>query len=972
MRHITLSIHNLAGAKVCDLYDSNISAPGQAYEIIRTTELNGWKELSFIQPYMVDKRTNFRWKYIRNEYRLRIREDDYEDWYTISSPKRSRSSGQISNTVTCYHSSSILKTKNLYQNFDDTNGIDTCPNLVTKAQAGTGWALGVCDEFLERDGVTVKVRSLSSDGKVGSYQLITNICGLFNAYPIYHGATKTVDIRALSNKLPQKELIVGRNLSALSVDYNSDNIITRLYVEGEYGDNGYVGIDDVNPTGLTYLMNFDYYKELGLFTPDHQQFLDNYYTSIIDAVNSIKRNAQAITELSNKLNTLWGQPEFVMYKNVEGAMVEWYASSTIDDEDKAIVADDKIMVVHEDGTYSYITVEVDTDISAYPAVAKFKTPTSGIIGARETAIEAKKKTIESLEKEIDITVDETDVSTQRSQIDELNDAIDDIYNGTEDSVGLYDSMNEAIGLVDNLKSASAELSASQGIQLSLENQLVYEMGDMLKDGYWSNSNYIPGQEQLLYEDALEMMKELSKPQVSYTISIVHATDLFGKRITTFDLNCKARLYDPELNVNDIVFVNKIVDYLDNESRGSIEVSNDDQSLTGKSFDSILSRITQIADQIDQKASLYNRAEAINGNGQIQIDRLNGTIDVLRNRLLSSTSSWYTDDEGNIVFQSVNGRSAMMLTGEGFMIANGKTDSGDWNWRTFGTGAGFTADAIVTGYLSADRIEANSIGTRHLAQEITDSLGEISTLSTKITDVELKLEPSSLTSAVMSHESFQQFIDDLGDGAHISDTAPTEFVQDRLWLDTSVSPSLLKRCEYDAESDSYSWETVNDTAGLSKFANTLQQRIAKAEEKITDDSIVSTVTSSSTYQNQLEITKQSAVTQTVGELEVRFTSQDQAINQALATVNGVKADVDTWFNFSGDGQIIGKEGSPFTTKQNNQEYGFYHNGQKVAYMEGSVLNIPQAYARNILRIGGLKGTVDSEGNITWSWIGLTDK
>lgn len=125
---------------------------------------------------------------------------------------------------------------------------------------------------------------MSSTGKVGSYQLITNICGLFNAYPVYNGATKTVDIHALSDKLPQEEMIVGHNLNALSVEYDSDNIVTRLYVEGEYGEDGYVGIDDVNPTGLSYLLNFDYYKEIGLFTAKHQASLDEYYTNI-SAIN---------------------------------------------------------------------------------------------------------------------------------------------------------------------------------------------------------------------------------------------------------------------------------------------------------------------------------------------------------------------------------------------------------------------------------------------------------------------------------------------------------------------------------------------------------------------------------------------------------------------------------------------------------------------------------------------------------------
>ena len=46
---------------------------------------------------------------------------------------------------------------------------------------------------------------------------------------------------------------------------------------------------------------------------------------------------------------------------------------------------------------------------------------------------------------------------------------------------------------------------------------------------------------------------------------------------------------------------------------------------------------------------------------------------------------------------------MKLCGEGFMIAGSRTDTGEWDWRTFGTGEGFTADMLVTGFLSADRI-----------------------------------------------------------------------------------------------------------------------------------------------------------------------------------------------------------------------------------------------------------------------------
>lgn len=60
-------------------------------------------------------------------------------------------------------------------------------------------------------------------------------------------------------------------MTAIDRKEDASDVVTRLYVEGEYGDNGYVGIDDVNPTGLPFLLNFDYYRELGVFTEEHEE-----------------------------------------------------------------------------------------------------------------------------------------------------------------------------------------------------------------------------------------------------------------------------------------------------------------------------------------------------------------------------------------------------------------------------------------------------------------------------------------------------------------------------------------------------------------------------------------------------------------------------------------------------------------------------------------------------------------------------
>lgn len=136
--------------------------------------------------------------------------------------------------------------------------------------------------------------------------------------------------------------------------------------------------------------------------------------------------------------------------------------------------------------------------------------------------------------------------------------------------------------------------------------------------------------------------------------------------------------------------------------------------------------------LNQKKALYDRSKAISGDGSIPAQRLEGMIDVLKTRLSSSISNWYTDENGNLILESVNGTSAMQLCGEGFMIASAKTDGGKWDWRTFGTGEGFTADLIVTGFLSADRIQAGTITANHLASDVGQSLDLSSNTSIRMT------------------------------------------------------------------------------------------------------------------------------------------------------------------------------------------------------------------------------------------------
>ena len=1051
--YCAVDVFDYSNNKLCSLYDSNIDAQGQAYNIVYTIERSGWQELTFNLPFMIEAERNFRWDYIKAEYKVRLIHGSTTEWFIIHQPKKTKNGQGITNNVTCSHISSLLKTKNIYLTFDkDGDGIDTMPNLVTAALKNTGWSLGSYDVLYESDGETEKIRSLGSDGKEGSYQLISDICSLFQCYPVYHGDTQTVDIYALNTSMrpildadgSQIELMVGRDLEGVTVEHDSSNIVTRLYVEGNYTGDEYIGIDDVNPTGLSYLLNFDYYKEIGLFTDEHQAALDRYLQLMQPCVEKIREKAAVLESEKSNLYSLWGSYRYVMkltaFAEYVSYLSQWLMTtfngtrdlrqlSIKDSVSRATTAgwsnsrgydtcaylfksyemgiDGQLYYVSltpikTDGTFmteteldsyaSYLSSSTDvltadtdetngkslifnvltnengttydtqktellgnlailpqvlgvyyttasltsgwiktaiqniagadiidderfgeltslcqtspqeitktlyeeTDMSslsyeerqllisrrqfadgdeiitfsgdgAYRSqnagengaitfannervAIKFITYTSGSVGALHNTIVTKQKMIADDQRTLQVAIDEgittditreerilaaletyfatfngnvdlenfgspssTFVTTQaqlsddtyivvitkdltdvddyveglaassatisalltadsgswgaiieailetgttpetrrynleaeedraqslyemllvynnpdgyirnvgtidgsdydlaaglvragldatlyaetisdslRAEINQLTAEVEQVKWGNDEGRterlirGLNSYMAEALRLRVQVDLLQAEVDAAQIEQDEIEAEFILAMGDLLKDGCWSNDNYILGQELALYSDALDVIEQMSKPEVSFSLNVASLLGKYGYTDQQLEINMVARLYDPDLPINDIVAIDKIKWQIDDSSKDSIEITNKAISIGSIGFESIVSRMTQLSDQLEQKKEVYERASNITSSGQFIADKIEGQINVLSAQLQSASSNWYTDERGNMIFESSTTDSAMMITGEGFMIASERDDNGEWVWRT---------------------------------------------------------------------------------------------------------------------------------------------------------------------------------------------------------------------------------------------------------------------------------------------------
>ena len=118
--------------------------------------------------------------------------------------------------------------------------------------------------------------------------------------------------------------------------------------------------------------------------------------------------------------------------------------------------------------------------------------------------------------------------------------------------------------------------------------------------------------------------------------------------------------------------------------------------------------------IDDAASMMNRVEsAIRPDGSVIGQRVQGIIDGVRAQLKAQSSIAQKQKIRATIFEDLDPESptygAMCLGTMGFEIASKRTADGrDWDWRTFGTGAGFFADFIVAGTMLADRIKGGTL------------------------------------------------------------------------------------------------------------------------------------------------------------------------------------------------------------------------------------------------------------------------
>lgn len=240
----------------------------------------------------------------------------------------------------------------------------------------------------------------------------------------------------------------------------------------------------------------------------------------------------------------------------------------------------------------------------------------------------------------------------------------------------------------------------------------------------------------LLKQAKKKLKELSEFKVTYKCDVLVLNKLLEDRQHEgIELGDTVAIIDKDINIRVRARVVERKSYLNSTKADEIVLGN-----------FIEDYATQ---QAKIKSDLKSISNTINEQGQAITDLKNfdyyaSIVKELNDRINATGGYVYIskDGQGLITYDKPVGKNptkAIQLKGGAIRIANSKKSDGTWNWTTFGTGDGFTADKIIAGILQGGKVRWNlEDGTFLIGNSISDYsfYWDGSTLHMKDVDIDL--------------------------------------------------------------------------------------------------------------------------------------------------------------------------------------------------------------------------------------------
>lgn len=207
----------------------------------------------------------------------------------------------------------------------------------------------------------------------------------------------------------------------------------------------------------------------------------------------------------------------------------------------------------------------------------------------------------------------------------------------------------------------------------------------------------------LLEQAKKKLEELSEFKVTYKCDVLVLNKLLEDRAHEgIELGDTVAIIDKDINIRIRA---RVV-----ERKSYPNSTKPDEIVLGNFIEDYATQQAKI------KSDLKSISNTINEQGQAIVDLKNfdyhaNIVQELNDRINSTGGYVYIskDGQGLITYDKPidkNPTKAIQLKGGAIRIANSKRGDGSWNWTTFGTGDGFTADKIITGILKGGSVHWN--------------------------------------------------------------------------------------------------------------------------------------------------------------------------------------------------------------------------------------------------------------------------
>lgn len=259
---LSMKVCSLDKKPICELLDNT---PYRARNIVETKSINEIVGITFDIPC-----NNPKWKNISNES-LILFNDEY---YLVKNLDFNHTKdNKLVLSVESKHLSNMLAEQLIsLPEIEPMNIVDLMKVALCYDEDGNptlGWSLGTVSTSVDH----VKMRGLEA-GEQSPFSFIMSIMEKYDAIPIFNSQTMTVDvIPQTKQEHPTLDLRVSKNLKEVNITYDTSEMVTKLYCYGATDKDGNeLDIMSVNPSGLPYITNYDYYLARG-YTQD---FIDNH------------------------------------------------------------------------------------------------------------------------------------------------------------------------------------------------------------------------------------------------------------------------------------------------------------------------------------------------------------------------------------------------------------------------------------------------------------------------------------------------------------------------------------------------------------------------------------------------------------------------------------------------------------------------------------------------------------------------